>query len=114
MVTDQLNVSQRARDAACDYMAEVSAMQGKYDPVAMAFMDEACDELPIVQAFARFEQDTADRLREAGDAWRAFKSAFLEARGAWPPCGIDAMQQLNRLLPNSCGPALNRSTTDGK
>jgi hypothetical protein len=52
-----LPVEQRHRDAAADYMAAVSVLRGAYDPVAMAFMDPICDELPIVQAFARFERD---------------------------------------------------------
>lgn len=42
-------------------------------------------------------------LEEAGEHWRTFKALWLKHRGAWPTDGIDAMQALNRLLPNSCG-----------
>ncbi len=41
---------------------------------------------------------------EAGDHWRKFKGTFLQRNAGWPTDGIDAMQALNRLLPNSCGP----------
>lgn len=46
----------------------------------------------------------AGGLEEAGEHWRTFKSSWLHKHGAWPTGGIDAMQALNRLLPNSCGP----------
>ena len=51
-----VEVTQIVRDAVADYMALISAMKGKYDPVAMAFMDPICDDMPITQAFAAIHQ----------------------------------------------------------
>lgn len=41
-------------------------------------------------------------LSQAGGQWRTFKGSYLHVQSAWPTKGIDAMQALNKLLPNSC------------
>lgn len=50
-------MSEKARETVSNYMAAASTLMGEYSPVSLAFLDEACDSLPIVQAFARFEAD---------------------------------------------------------
>ena len=66
MTTPSPTVIQADREAAANYMAAVSVLKGEYDPVSMAFMDPACDDLPIVQAFAA-HRELGERRGRIGD-----------------------------------------------
>lgn len=78
-----VEVIQADRDAAADYMAAISALKGEYDPVSMAFMDSICDDMPIVQAFARHRLASApatDVLAVARDALEDVRNWMVEER----------------------------------
>lgn len=94
-------VTQADREAAANYMAFVSVLKGEYDPVSMAFMDELCDDMPIVQTLAAHRTSSTAELLEALLAVVAATRAYL------PPDGIDAQECINRILAATENPRIN-------
>lgn len=78
----------------------------------------SCDRhIRAMLAFATAEQQRISEgevLEEAGKHWLVFKRAFLDRYAGWPAEGIEAMQALNRLLPNSCALISSPVAPDGE